>query len=167
MTQSLLLFHAGRQATKVRFLLCFSALCLGAGIIGFVWIAVFSADPEMSGQEKWLFAFIVLGVGAAFFAGMMVYARLYVVRLWADKDIRAVTIETAKPIGARSRALAVTDFETIAHDPGEMRTYFHRIKTPYLKLRVRGQGLPYVIDLQGTVEDEKAFGRLFRKISDA
>lgn len=167
MAESLLLFHAGRQAGKLRFLLSFSILCFGIAIVGFFWIVLFSADPDMGGQEKWLLAINVLGVGAAFFAGMMVYARLYVVWLWSDKDLRTVTIETAKLIGARSRTFDITGFETIAHVPGEMRTYFHRIKTPYLKLRVRGQALPYVIDLQGMVEDEKTFERLLRKISDA
>ena len=166
MTKSLLLFQAGRQAGKVRLLLYISAICLGAAIIGFFWIAFFRADPELSGQEKWLLAIIVLGVGAAFFAGMMVYARLYVGWLWADKDLQTVTIETAKLIGARSRTFDLADFEAIARDLGEMRTYFHRIKTPYLKLRVRGQGLPYVIDLQGMIADEKTFERLIRKISN-
>ena len=162
-----LLFHAGRQSVKFRVFLCFSLLCLGAALVGFCWIAIFDADPSLSGQERWILAFVVLAVGAAFFGGMLIYSRVYVVRLWADKRLQRITIETIGFIGTRTRCFTIGDFESISHDPGEMRTYYHHLKTPYFKLRVKGQGLPYVIDLQGPIQDEALFERLLSKIARA
>ena len=160
-----LLFHAGRQSVKFRVFLHFSLVCLGAAVIGFCWIALFDADPSLDGQERWILAFVVLGVGAAFFGGMLLYSRLYVVRLWADKSLQSITIETMGFIGTRARRFGIGDFESITHDPGEMRTYYHHLKTPYFKLRAKGQGLPYVIDLQGLIQDEALFDRLLSKIA--
>jgi len=165
MSDPVLLFYAGRQSAKFRFLLYFSLVCFGVAMVGFCWIAFYGADPSLSGQERWILAFVVLGVGAAFFAGMLIYSRLYIVWLWADETLQTVTFETMGLIGTRERRYGIGDFEAISHDPGEMRTYYHRIKTPYFKLRVRGQGLPYVIDLQGMVQDQALFEQFLGKIA--
>lgn len=165
MSDPVLLFHAGRQSAKFRFLLYFSLVCFGVAVVGFCWIAFYGADPSLGAQERWILAFAVLGVGAAFFGGMLVYSRLYVVWLSADTALQSVSIETMDLIGTRERRFGIGDFEAISHDPGEMRTYYHRLKTPYFKLRVTGQGLPYVIDLQGFIQDDALFDRLLRKIA--
>ena len=165
MSELELLFHAGRQVAKFRVFLYFSLVCLGAALVGFCWIALFDADPSLSGQERWILAFVVLGVGAAFFGGMLIYSRLYVVWLWAGTGLQGITIGTLGVIGTRAQRFGIGDFESISHDPGEMRTYYHHLKTPYFKLRVKGQGLPFVIDLQGHIQDEALFDRLLRKIA--
>lgn len=161
----MLLFHAGRQSAKLRLFLYFSLVCLGVAVVGSCWIALADADPSLGEQERWILAFVVLGVGAAFFAGMLIYSRLYIVSLWVDRNLQDIKVETIGLIGARERRLGIGDIESISHDPGEMRTYYHRIKTPYFKLRMIGQGLPYVIDLQGMIQDEALFERLLGKIA--
>jgi hypothetical protein len=165
MSDPMPLFYAGRQSVKFRFLLYISLVCFGVAVGGFCWIAFYGADPSLDGQERWILAFVVLGVGTAFFGGMLVYSRLYVVWLSADTALQTVTIETMDLIGTRERRFGVGDFESISHDPGEMRTYYHHLKTPYFKLRVRGQGLPFVIDLQGHIQDDALFDRLLTKIA--
>jgi len=164
MSDPVVLFYAGRQSAKFRFLLYFSLVCFGVAMVGFCWIAFYDADPSLGAQERWILALVVLGVGTSLFVGMLIYSRLYVVWLSADTALQTVTIETVGLIGTRERHFGIGDFEAISHDPGEMRTYYHRIKTPYFKLRVQGQGLPYVIDLQGMVQDEALFERFLGKL---
>jgi len=61
MSDPVLLFHAGRQSAKFRFLFYFSSVCFGVAMVGFCWIAFYGADPSLCGQERWILAFRRIG----------------------------------------------------------------------------------------------------------
>ena len=157
-----LLFSAGRQAIKFRYLLYFSFVCLLGSAVGSYSIAFIGDDDAAPNDERWLLAIIVLLCGILFFGGMTLYATRYVVALWWDVQPQTVTIETMRLHGTTRRQHRVADFSGVDFSAGKYRTYYHRIETPYLKLRVRGRHLPYVVDLQGSFPDRLRFDHLFR-----
>ncbi len=165
MRDPILVYHAGSQVSRFRFLLYFSLACFGAAIIGFYWIAFVVEDSDLPNQERWLLALIVPTVGAAFFGGMLIYSHRYVVWLWTDDKLREVKIETMALFGEREQHFRIEDFASVDYDSGEMITRYHRIRTPYFKLRVSGQRLPYVIDLQGYISEQALFERLLATLS--
>jgi len=165
MSEPILVYHAGNQVNRFRFLLAFSLACCVASLVGCYWIAFAVEDGDLTGQERWLLALLVLALGVAFFGGMFVYARRYVVWLWVDERLREVTIETLALFGERERRFDIGDFAGANRAAGEMMTHYHRIRTPYVRLRVRNRRLPYVIDLQGHIPEEALFERLLAKLS--
>ncbi len=164
MSNPILVFHAGTQVGKFRFLLSFSLACLVGSIVAFYRIAFVIEDVELTNPERWLLALIVLAAGVAFIGGMLIYSHRYVVWLWVDEQLRVVDIETMALFGGRVRRFSVEELASIKYDAGELRTYYHHIRTPYLKLRVSGQRLPYVVDLQGYIPEEALFDRLVAKL---
>lgn len=164
MNNLIIVFYAGTQVGKFRFLLYFSLVCLVGSMVAFYWIAFDIEDVELINQERWLLALIVLALGVAFFGGMLIYSHRYVVWLWVDEQLRVVDIETMALFGGRVQRFSVEELALIKYDAGELRTYYHHIRTPYLKLRVSGQRLPYVVDLQGYIPEEALFGKLVAKL---
>lgn len=151
MNNPILVFHAGTQIGKFRFLLYLSLACLVGSMVAFYWIVFVIEVIELTNQERWLLALVVLALGVAFFGGMLIYSHRYVVWLWVDKQLREVDIETVALFGGRVRRFSIEEMASIKYDAGELRTYYHHIRTPYLKLRVSGQRFPYVVDLQGYI----------------
>ena len=164
MNDPILVFHAGTQVGKFRFLLYFSLACLVGSMVAFYWIAFVIEDVDLTKSEQWLLALIVLAVDAAFFGGMLIYSHRYVVWLWVDDKLGEVDIETVALFGQRKRRFSVAAFASVKYNAGELRTRYQRIKTPYLKLRVSGQRVPYVVDLQGYIPEEALFERLVAKL---
>lgn len=96
---------------------------------------------------------------------MLVYARRYVVWLWLDEELDEVTIETMRLLGEHEVRVPISKLVAVGHEASVLITGRHRIRTPYLKLRVRGRRLPYVIDLQGHISDETMFWPLVERVS--
>ena len=116
MSNPILVFHAGTQVGKFRFLLYFSVACLVGSIVAFYRIAFVIEDVELTNPERWLLALIVLAAGVAFIGGMLIYSHRYVVWLWVDENLREVDIETVVLFGRRVRRFSVEAFASVKYD---------------------------------------------------
>jgi hypothetical protein len=150
-----------RQARKVRIVTWAS----GLWVIGFLYWAAdlsqtYGLAPGDGGVlrppfQRWTAATILTLIGILPFAGMLIYARLYVIRLVREGANLHVTV-----IGffvPSSRTYALTDVERSRHHHGRLELSIS-VNAPWVTLRIAGR--PYVIDLQADAVDADAIARL-------
>lgn len=161
------LFENHWQALKVRVVLWASLpACAGAWYGAWSIFQSFGLSPADGGAlrpfaERLALGSFVAALGIAFLAGMMVFASRYVVRLGRVGD--RVVIETLTPwgIGARRHDFALSQLGESAYYHGRMHTpRGHSVNAPWITLRVAGQWLPFLLDLQAEVIEEDELAKI-------
>jgi hypothetical protein len=150
-----------RQARKVRIVTWASALwCIGWLYWATDLSQTYGLSPGDGGVlrpplQRWAAAAIVALIGILPFAGMAIYARLYVVRLERERaDLRVTVIGFFTPA---TRTHPVTDVGGSRKHRGELRLRTS-VNAPWMVLRIAGR--PYIIDLQAERVDSRAIERL-------
>jgi hypothetical protein len=160
-----LLFDAGPQIQKVRFLMALALACaVGACLWGFDLARSWGLRSADGGALKPLWARLLLGGGlaAAGIAGVLMmgaYALRYV------STIRKLGVDQLelRTILGRRRPLARTDLGTGPFHEGRLTTFSWiwlfpvraiLVVAPWRALYVRGVTVPFLLDGQGAVSDE-------------
>lgn len=140
------------QALKVRLL--YAALVL-AGIGGMIA----SLHPAGGNGEPAYLLLSVLGLLAA--AGMHVYASRYVVGMRVADA--AVEIDTAT-FPSRKHVIPRSDIQSVDYREGRSGAGTrHSVHAPWVKVRVQGFKVPFIIDMQSEFVDEHALRDLARR----
>lgn len=156
-----LLFDNRRQAVKVRVFLWASVVfAAGFAWMGWMFFQELSADPDEPAATALAAGLLVAALGAAFPAGMLVYVSRYLLKLERDGDRLALWTIPPTGLGARKTELALSQIEGSSYYHGRMATHRQSVNAPWITLRVTGQRIPYVIDLQAEHIDQDAIARL-------
>ena len=150
-----------RQARKVRIV----TWAFGLWCVGFLyWAADLSQTYGLapgdggvlrSPLQRWTAAAILALIGILPFAGMIVYALLYVVRLAReDANVHVTVLGLLAP---STRVYPVADVERTRHHHGRLELRIS-VNAPWITLRIAGR--PYVIDLQAEQVDTEAIEQL-------
>jgi hypothetical protein len=105
--------------------------------------------------QRWTAAAILALIGILPFAGMLIYARLYVIRL--AREGANVNVTVIGLFAPSTRIYAVTDIEHARHHHGRLKLRIS-VNAPWITLRIAGR--PYVIDLQAERIDASAIEKL-------
>jgi hypothetical protein len=150
-----------RQVRKVRFL-CWGSVLWCIGMI--YWAAdlsqTYGLAPPDGGVlrpplQRWTFAAIMALIGILPFIGLLIYARLYVIRLVRDRAEVGVTV-----IGflmPSTRTFTLVEVGNTRDHHGQFRSNI-TVNAPWMVLRIAGR--PFVIDLQADLVDRGAIRRL-------
>jgi hypothetical protein len=150
-----------RQARKVRIITWVS----GLWCIGFLyWAADLSQTYGLAPGDgavlrpplqRWTAATILALIGILPFTGMIIYARLYVIRLVREgANVHVTVIRVFAP---STRTHAIPDVERARHHHGRYEVRIS-VNAPWITLRIAGW--PYIIDLQAERVDAPAIERL-------
>lgn len=171
------------RAVRVRLLLWASYLVAGgATFLAYYVFMTYGLSPGDGGvlkplPERIALASFVLLFGLSTCVGMILYARLYVLRLHLEgQDLQIVTLG---PLGIRSQShdLSAAKVEGAtyyhgrytAHRPmeGSARSLKTSVDAPWITLKFDNQTLPFVLDLQAKSIDKRHLARLAPKaVSD-
>lgn len=167
-----MIFRAGRQLIKVRFLVIFCLVC-GAGLTWFGWDTVQhygmrAADGGVlaSLATRLLFGgtMIVLGLGMAL--GMVLFAQFsYVSHITAvGRDQMRITL--AGIISSPTFDLSQADVTPAGYNEGYLPTWGVTVNAPWYTIRTGTRQLPLIVDVQGEFLDRTAFLRFFVRHDD-
>jgi hypothetical protein len=160
------IFDAGRQALKVRFLMWLSLVCAaGAVYWGQDLLRTFGTRPADGGvlaplavRIAWGGSVAALGLGFAF--GMWLYGRYAIREILLIPAERRLRIATYRFVGRRVETFEFSDVTgaTARRDRFQATDVFGAPKgisvdAPWLAIRLRGRRWPLVLDLQGLVSD--------------
>ena len=144
------------QARKVRWLSVGIALWAAGCIWWAADLARMDVPPEASAGEGW-WAVVLVAVGLLSLAGMVVYRRVYVVRIvWGDAKVLVTTI------GAVREAVHEHDLADFVASDRRGDGIHGGVHAPRVTLRVANRRLPYVIDVQAERFDRARIDALVR-----
>ena len=147
----MIIFEAGRQATKVRALWIAALFAAAVAISWTTALVVAAAAPEASDVVRarppiGLFLSALLGIIAV---SLAVYARCYVTRLGLADDGATVLVRTLGLSRDRSESILLRHVRASDYSSGD-----HRFATaPWWTIRVQDRMLPLFVDAQGHVHD--------------
>ena len=159
------LFANKRQAFKARLLYWFFALaCLGALYGGWAIYSTFGLSPAEGGVlrpfgQRLAFGGSVAALGVAAFVAIHIYIRRYVTRM--ELSGNEVGVETMTSTGRSWRVIPAGDL-VLGGLYGDSRIITSRGQTvhaPWRTLRVMGEKLPLILDMQAEHIDLKALSK--------
>ena len=167
------------RAIRVRLLLWGSYLVAGgATFLAYHVFMTYGLSPGDGGVlkppgERIALASIVLLFGLGTVVGMVLYARVYVLRLSLEgRDLQIVTFDSFG-IRTKSNDLSSANVESAtyyhgrytAHRPmeGSARLLNTSVDAPWITLKFYDQTLPFVLDLQAERIDKRQLARLTPK----
>lgn len=148
------------------------AACIGAGVLIYQTYGLGAADGGVLKPvwERLAMGGFVVAFGLFCAVGMWFYGTVYVARLVQDSNI--FTITTLSLFGHTEKQFQLGDIKGGSFFHGRMGgSSSHRhhsdrpvptVNAPWVTLRLKGQKVPYVIDGQADMIDEKALGRLVK-----
>jgi hypothetical protein len=158
------IYRAGRQAVKVRFLMWFSLACAAGALVAardlFLTYGTRPADggvlASLAVRMAWSGTVAALGLGFAF--GMWLYGCYAVREIWwlpAEHRLRIVTyrfvgsrtetVGAAEITGAQARRDRFRATDLLGNPAGIS------VDAPWIAVRLQGRRWPLVLDLQGLV----------------
>ncbi len=163
---TILLYKAGWQGIKVRFLMwLMAAVFVGSLYWGYSLALTYGTAPGDGGVLAPLgarigVAAIVWVLGFSFAFGMWLFGRYYIGKLWAVPADRSLRIATYRFIGSRLDTVAMSEIagatkhrDRIDRDDFLGALTGISVNAPYLKIRLRGRRWPLILDLQGLVKN--------------
>jgi hypothetical protein len=168
-------YRAGTQALKVRFLMWLSVACAVFAVTAAVNLfQTYGTRPADGGvlapigaRIAWSGTVAALGLGFVF--GMWLYGRYSIRELRWRRGQNQLLISTYRFIGSRTDALNVAEIAgaTAKRDRFQGRDIFWAptgltVDAPWLAVRLRGRRWPLVLDLQGIVADPDRLRALLR-----
>jgi hypothetical protein len=159
----MIIFENRRQAWKVKGIqLLF--ICWAIGFLYWAWSAseTYGLSPGDGGvlkpaADRYLMALIMALVGIVPLAGMIVYTRLYAVRI--ERQDNAVLVVTIGWLSRSYRVHEVADFRRSSYNEGRMHGRIS-VHAPWISLYVAGSRLPYIVDLQAETINSSAIAAL-------
>lgn len=161
----MVIFENRRQAWKVKGI---QLLFIGWAI-GFLYWAwsmseTYGLSPGDGGvlkpaADRYLMALLLAVIGIVPLAGMIVYTRLYAVRI--ERQDNAVLVGTIGWLSPAWRVHGVADFNRSSHNEGRMQGRVS-VHAPWISLYVAGSRLPYIVDLQAENINRSAIAALTR-----
>lgn len=157
-----LVYEAGRQLTKLRFLMVFSVLCAAGSLWGgYHMLQSYGLAPADGGKLAplpvrlaWAAGITLLGVGFA--AAMAVYVRRYVSRILLDPARQELHLHTVGIFGSAEYTIAREDLRGARYYEGKLDGD-GAVDAPWYSLAVKGRRLPFLVDAQGTFHDRQVF----------
>ena len=160
------LFAAKWQAFKVRLIYWFLALaCLGALYGGWTIYNSFGLSPGEGGVlrpfgQRLAFGVFIAALGLAAFVATHIYIRRYVTRM--ELSGNEVGVETMTSTGRSWRAIPAGDLVLggLYGDSRIITTRGQTVRASWRTLRVKGDKLPLLLDMQAEHIDLKALSKL-------
>ena len=169
LSQPTVLFEAGRQAIKVRFIMLLSLACAaGALYWGVDILQTYGVAPADGGVlapvwQRAALGLFVGGLGVAFAFGMWVYGRHYVVNIQLiPGGTPRVRLRTMTFFGSEGHELDAADVRIGERHAGQLSVPdlsnpgldTFRVDAPWGAIHVRGRSWPLIIDLQGDLQEQ-------------
>lgn len=152
-------FKAGRQLTKIRFIIPFLLACAAGSIwAGFYSFQHYGLSPGDGGvlaplpaRLAWGAGRGLLGIGLA--AATFLYARCYVAQIDVEEQTGMLHITTVRLFGTSTLQIPPSSVGGSRYYEGYMAATDESLEvhTPFWKIRLRGRMLPLLIDLQGEI----------------
>jgi hypothetical protein len=148
-------YNADGQATKVRGLLWFSlVVCLGCLYWGYDLFQTYGMSPGDGGilrplGERLAWGGFVASFGLIFLLGMLVYAQVYISRVWLSENGQRVIFETIRLWGNARVNVAPQDIIGSRYHAGELYTESHSVNAPFYFIHIRGRRWALILDGQG------------------
>lgn len=163
------IFDAGRQLAKVRgFMLVSLPLALAACWWGWSLFQTYGTAPGDGGVlapvgQRLAWGLAVAGLGLSLACGAWLYGRLYVAALGYDASTDQLHVRTVSFFGSRLMSVASADILGSTFYHGELiNPAGVSVNAPWHTIRVRGRGLPLILDAQGTFLDPALVARLLK-----
>lgn len=159
-----LLYRAGRQLWKVRFVMLLSLaaalLSLYAGYRLFQTYGLAPADGGVLAPlwQRAAWGVTVGGLGVGFAVGMWFYGRNYVSQMTLLAEGSRVRLKMLTFIGSTTAEIPLSDFKGAGYHEGKFcdpRTGRLMVDAPWLAVRATGRRFPLVLDLQGEIPDAR------------
>jgi hypothetical protein len=164
----MVLYKAGRQFMKVRFIMILSLLCA----TGSVWWGIdlaktYGLNPGDGGVLAPLVVRLVWGTGVsvlgiAFMAGMWLYSRNYVARLEYDEQSNMYTVRHIGFFGTTKSVFCQQDIVSSRFHRGRLSADI-QVNAPWWTIHIAGRRKPLILDAQGIAVEEaklrKVLGR--------
>ena len=170
-----LLYSAGRQSMKVRFLMWFALACAGAAVWeGYDLLLTYGTLPPDGGvlaplPTRLAWAASVSLIGLSFAYGMWLYGRYAVREIRLVPGDQTFRIATYRFIGSRVETVAIGEVvvATKRHDRIKTGDFLALVSgltvdAPWLSVRLRGRRWPLVLDLQGVVANNARLAALLK-----
>jgi hypothetical protein len=170
MQQETLIFTAGKQLRKVRFIMWLSFFLA----IWAVWAGIdlsrhYGLSPGDGGvlrpqAERLAWGIGVGFLGLAFAVGMDIYGRRYVAQIFASgaEPHTQLRVETLRWWGRHSLIVPASDVTGITQHHGKLNTGDHNVNAPWFFLYLKGRRFPYIVDLQGKFSQPELAQRLLK-----
>jgi len=153
-------FHVGSRGQTIRAVLWGGLLLAGWMVAwGAELVRSLGSDPGDGGLllplgERLLTGGIVAGVGVALAIGLVVWARLYVLRAWLDTGGNQVVLQRSLP-GLPPLRIPLGQMGGTRYAPGRSS----KADAPWLAVQIRGRRLPLIFDARGEIVDPGAAQR--------
>lgn len=153
------IYTAGPQAWKVR-LVQWMAIVLAPVAVWAGWdvARTYGLHPAEGGElaplgARLAFGGLVMALGIAFFVGMWIYGRCYVMEASLDEARGVVGITLAGMPFRRRMEVPLADVEDSRYHIGHTNTGKMTVSAPWSSVRLRGRRLPLIVDGQGDFVD--------------
>lgn len=171
------IYSAGRQLRKVRFMMFFSLVC-AAGCLwwGISLFQTYGLAPGDGGILAPLPVRLAWGVGVSLigiiFAAMMgLYGKMYVARTSYNSLAQQLNLETIGLFGFEVHELPLADMIGSRYQEGWIRigpitislSALTSVYAPWQSLRFAGRRLPFLLDLQGEMQEPDLVEQLLIK----
>lgn len=163
------LFKAGRQLTKIRFIIPFLLACAAGSIwAGFHSFQYYGLSPGDGGvlaplpaRLAWGAGLWLLGIGLA--VATFLYARCYVAKIDVEGPTGMLHITTVRLFGTSTFQILPSNVMGSRYYEGYMAATDEspEIHTPFWKIRLHGRMLPLILDLQGELIEPELLRELF------
>ncbi len=149
------IYDAGRQLLKVRFLLWLSVACAGGAVWGSV--AVLTTEGGWPSATQIATAAFIALCGAAFLAGMWVYTRHYVCEI-REAGTSELVLRFPGFVGSTERRYRRSDVRFEARRSGRAQAFSFdegwaqpgiTVDAPWIPVRVPDRRWPLIMDAQG------------------
>jgi hypothetical protein len=168
-SDSRVIFRAGPQEVKVRFLMLFSLACAGGAIYWGVDLerhyGLAAADGGALAPlwQRLAWGGTVAALGVAFMAGMWVYGRYYVAEISRLPAGGRLLLRTVTFFGSERHEIDAKDLTLGAHhagrftsvDPDNPLLVKQRVNAPWRGIRLAGRRWPLILDLQGEIPSDE------------
>ncbi|HWV57129.1 MAG TPA: hypothetical protein VNZ57_06625 [Longimicrobiales bacterium] len=164
-----LIYHAGKQIRKVRFVQVITLLTAAAGIWGGIdAFRHYGLHPTEGGVLAPIHVRLLLGgslfaLGVACIPGIWIFGRCYVRSIVAARYPRRLRFEVAGMLRSGRIEVEVADIVDSEYRPGAFDGGKMPVNAPWMRIRVRNRKVPLIVDLQGEIRDPRAFESLIRE----
>ena len=160
------LFENHKQATKVRWITWGSVIC-AVGWLYWAWTMAetYGLSPGDGGvlrpaAQRYAVACGMVLAALAPLAGMIVYSRLYLVRIERERD--DVTLTSIGILMPRRQLFPLSAFVGVSSYEGRSEGHIS-VNAPWMTLRVAGRRLPFIVDRQAERIDAHAIASLAKR----
>lgn len=154
-TEHVMVYTAGWQQWKVRGMFWFG-LAVGLACLkwGYDLTQTYGLSPGDGGilrplGERLAWGGLVVLLGLALVAGLELYGRLYICRVWLDPAVEQVLFETVRWWGYMRISVPVGAIAGSSYHSGDFETLKYTVNAPWYFVQLRGRRLPLILDGQG------------------